>query len=178
MSNLLSAGPFGFGVVCIILNSRHSDSTKERPGHLLVPFTFQIIGWALVGVSFYITKNWAFQYCMLILAVGVHFTFVPIFWTWLTQELRGATTVAVSTAFVASFGTIGSIITPPLTSFILDKTDKNYMWVMMVLASFGVFCLIVGIVLAILLRFYPQEYYCIDDDEVSIKNKSPQGIYN
>src|SRR5687768_2223351 len=100
---------------------------------------------------------------MLILAVGVHFTFVPIFWAWLTQELKGGTTVAVSTAFVASFGTIGSIVTPPLTSFILERTNKNYLWVMTVLASFGIFCLFVGILLAILLRYYPQEEYLIID---------------
>jgi MFS family permease len=174
MSNLLSAGPFGFGVVCIIINSLHSDHTRERPGHLLVPFTVQIIAWALVGISFYITRNWAFQYSMLTLAVGVHFTFVPIFWAWLTAELKGGTTVAVSTALVASFGTIGSIVTPPLTTWILEIYNQNYLWVMVVLASFGFFCLLVGIILAFLLKKYPQEgnYLIIDNEESELtKNR-------
>jgi len=165
MSNLLSSGPFLFGVICIIINSRHSDYTNERQAHLLVPFTVQIIGWALVGVSFYFTTNWAFQYSMLILTVGFHFTFVPIFWTWLTQELKGGTTTAISTALVASFGTLGSIFTPPLTTFILDQTKKNYLWVMVVLACFGLFCLIVGIILAFLLKRYPQDYLIVDYHE-------------
>jgi len=173
MSNLLSAGPFCFGVICIIVNSKLSDYTGNRPAHLLIPFTVQIAGWAVVGVSYYITQSLAFQYSMLIITVGVHFTFVPIFWAWLTQELKGSTTVAVSTAFVASFGTLGSIFTPPLTTFILDNTG-SYLWVMVVLACIGGFCLFFGILLAILLRFFPERamsYQKLDDDNHELYKK-------
>jgi len=168
MSNLLSAGPFGFGVICILLVSKHSDYTGERPGHLLIPFMVQIAGWAVVGVSFYISGNLAFQYAMLTFTVGIHYAFVPIFWAWLVEELKGGTTVAVSTATVTSFGSLGSIITPFLTTFILNETG-TYLWVMVVLASIGGFCFIVGVALAILLRVFPENYEIIEDEELPKK---------
>jgi len=172
-SNLLSAVPFFFGAICIVINSWHSDKTGERPLHLFIPFAIQIAGWAAVGVSFYsFPDNLPLQLSLLTLTVGVHFTFVPIFWAWLTQELKGGTTVAVSTAFVASFGTLGSIFTPYLAEFI-EKETHNYMWVLIVLACIGGFCLLVGIMLVILLKCYPSnEYDILNDDQELNKKKT------
>jgi len=169
-SNLLSAPPFFCGVLCILANSYHSDRTNERPLHLLIPFGLQIVGWALVAVSFYYINNLAVQYCVLSFTVGVHYTFPPIFWAWLTQELKGGTTVAVSTAFVASFGTFAQIFTPSLTTFIVEKTG-SYMYVAVSLSAFGVFGMIIGITLCVLLRWYPQQYAIVDDENVKMTSK-------
>jgi len=137
-SNLLSAPPFFCGVLCILLVTNLSDRLQERPLHLLIPFSIQIIGWLLVGLSFYYDIHLAGQYLALCVTVGVHYTFTPIFWAWLTQELQGGTTTAISTAVVASFGTFAQIYTPPLTTLVRGKTG-SYMFVTLALSAFGFF---------------------------------------
>jgi len=169
-SNLLSAPPFFCGVLCILLITHTSDKYQERPLHLFIPFAIQMVGWLLVGLSFFYDIHLAGQYLALCLTVGVHYTFPPIFWAWLTQEMQGGTTTAISTAVVASFGTFAQIFTPSLTTYVNERTG-SYMYVMLALSGFGLFGLTIGLILVLSLRRNNQ-YTVVDDDfKLLEKNK-------
>jgi len=128
MANLLSAPPYLLSIAVLILVSWNSDRTRERPKHLFIPFSFQILAWGAVSLCFFFEAGLAALYTSVLIAVGIHYSFPPIFWAWLTQEFTKDTGVAVSTGWVATFGSLSQIWVPLMTSAIFESTN-SYVYV-------------------------------------------------
>jgi MFS family permease len=149
-SNLLSAVPFFVGGIFLAVNSYHSDLTQERPLHLLVPFGVHVLGWAVLAIFMYFDLHLYARYALLTFTVGLTFTWTPIFNAWLMETVPGGTFLAVATAFATAFGNLAQICAPYVTALITSHFG-SYMWVAVLVAIFGVFTIIIGVALYLLL---------------------------
>jgi len=116
------------------------------------------------------------QFFLLIITIGAHYTFSPIFWAWLMHDINshGGTFVAAATGFVGAFGTIAQIISPFITTYILD-TLGSYMWVTTINAIIGVVGIIFAIILLLVSRKFNRQSY-IDDQYTKMKKRSVEFI--
>jgi len=168
LSNLLSAPFYFFGVICLVANSYHSDRTNERPLHVLGPLLFQTLAWAWVAFCFFNKLEFPLLYMGVLISVGLHYTFSPVFWAWASQIFKNDTTSAASTAFIMSLGTSGQIWAPSVTSAIFVASG-SYGWATVMLIGFGILCFIPGIILTVAQKYRAQkEYNLLVDDPIDV----------
>jgi MFS transporter, ACS family, 4-hydroxyphenylacetate permease len=118
-SGMISAIPALCTIILMPLWSAHSDRTRERTWHTVLPLLVAITGWllnvfsptpvvSLVGLSMSLVGTFSAQ--------GIFFAFV-------TENISPAAR-PVGIATISAFGLIGAGISPPLTGFFKDLTGS------------------------------------------------------
>jgi MFS transporter, ACS family, tartrate transporter len=139
---LITAVPYVFASVVMVLNARHSDHTGERRLHVAVP---AFLGAAGVAVALYLDSPYLVMAAMTLCAVGVY-SAIPVIWQLPSAFLTGVG-AAAGIALINSFGNLSGFVGPYLTGWLQDLTG-SFRAGMFVVAAFmvlaGVIVLLVG----------------------------------
>jgi ACS family tartrate transporter-like MFS transporter len=110
---LLTAIPYGFAAVCMMLWGRHSDRAGERHWHLAAALLLGSVGFVLVGASDDLLLKMV-GLCMA--AVGIYAGLGP-FWSLPSLFLTG-TAAAAGIALINSIGNLGGFAGPYLIGWL------------------------------------------------------------
>ena len=116
---LMSAAPYAAGAIAMVIVGRHSDRTRERRWHVLVPALVSATGLALSTMS--TGPIWTVA-TLSIAMLGLASMFGP-FWA-LTTSTMGGVGAAASIALVNSVGNTGGFVGPYLLGAINDATHS------------------------------------------------------
>ena len=127
---LVTAVPYAFAAVAMVLWARHSDRTGERAGHVAVPV---FIGAVAIAAALYMDSPLAVMVCITVCAMGVYAA-IPVFWQLPTRLLSGVG-AAAGIALINSFGNLSGFLGPYLTGWLEDLTGsfRTGLWVVAVL---------------------------------------------
>jgi MFS transporter, ACS family, tartrate transporter len=126
---LITAVPYAFASVVMVLWARHSDRTGERAGHVA---TAAFIGAIAIAAALYMNSPLLVMTCLTICAIGVYAA-IPVFWQLPNTFLTGI-------GLINSFGNLSGFVGPYLTGWLQGLTGsfRAGMWVVagfMVLAG-------------------------------------------
>jgi MFS transporter, ACS family, tartrate transporter len=132
---LITAVPYVFASVAMMLWARHSDRTGERAGHVAIA-TF--VGAVAIAAALYMTSALLVMICITVCAIGV-FAAIPVFWQLPSAFLTGVG-AAAGIGLINSFGNLSGFLGPYLTGWLQDLTGsfRTGLWVVagfMVLAG-------------------------------------------
>ena len=99
---------------------RHSDQTKEKTWHIVVPVA---VG-ALCLVASVVVPGNAVKFALLCVAAACIFSPQPVFWTLPSSFLQGAS-AAAGLAVINSVGNLGGFIAQNVVPIIRDSTGSN-----------------------------------------------------
>ena len=141
---LLSAIPWVFGIIAMILVGRHSDATGERRWHYAIAAFISALGLVFAGL-------WGGANTVLavtgltIMCMGLQ-CLPPIFWTFPTAMLSGVA-AAAGIALINSIGNLAGFVSPYMVGWISDKTGSTDLGLFIIsacLALGGLIVLIIG----------------------------------
>jgi len=118
-TGFVTAIPFVFGTIAMILWSRHSDATRERVAHVGAPLLLTAVA---LAASAYITDHTITMVLLTIAAIGVFATF-SVFWTLPTAWLSG-TAAAGAIALINSIGNLAGFGGPYLVGWVKEATGS------------------------------------------------------
>ena len=127
-SGLLTAIPYLCAGICMVLNARHSDRTREKRYHILGPALLGCVGLLIAGFS----QSPAMGLLGLCIAASGILSSNILFWPLPTMFLTGAA-AAAGIGLVNSVGNLGGFVGPYLTGWARDAFG-NYAAGMVVLA--------------------------------------------
>lgn len=110
--------PYSFALVSMILVGRHSDQTRERRWHVIVPCIVAAIGFALCTQG--VRSPLAAAIGMNMAVAGV-VTAVPMFWA-LPTSFLGGTAAAAGIALVNCTGNLGGFFSPAIVGYLKTHT--------------------------------------------------------
>ena len=112
-AGVVTALPYAVGAVGMILWSRHSDATKERKWHTIIPFIAMVVG--LLAAAYSPTPTLT----MLSLCVAGFgfFAVLPVFWT-LPTAFLSISGAAAGIASVNSIGNLGGFFGPQMFGYL------------------------------------------------------------
>lgn len=139
---LLQAIPYALAAVAMVLNGRHSDKTRERKLHVIIPTLCCALGLTLSGIF----KQPVFAFASLCLAQMGISSYLGPYWALPTSFLAG-TAAAGGIALINSVGNLGGFAGPYLVGYIKEKTH-SFSAPLFVLAGF----VVVGAILVALLK--------------------------
>ncbi|CCE10956.1 putative transport protein (MFS superfamily); tartrate transporter [Bradyrhizobium sp. STM 3843] len=119
-TGFVTAIPYLFGTVAMILWARHSDATRERVFHVGAPLMLIAVALAL---SSYLTDPTLTMVVLTIAAIGVFCVF-GVFWTLPTAWLSG-TAAAGAIALINSIGNLAGFGGPYLIGWMKDTTGST-----------------------------------------------------
>lgn len=129
--SLLSALPYCFGLITILLVGWHSDKTNERRWHTALSMMAASAG-LLLSVVF---GNFApLAIAMLCITGAGNAGYLPGFWALPTSFLTG-TTAAAAIGLINSFGNLGGFVGPYVVGYLSTKTGSYYSGVLYLAAS-------------------------------------------
>lgn len=124
LSNLetgfVTAIPYLFGSVAMVLWGRHSDRTRERVWHVALPLFLTA---AALAASSYLSSPTATMVALTVAAIGVFCTFA-LFWTLPTAYLSG-TAAAGAIALINSIGNLAGFGGPYLIGWVKESTGST-----------------------------------------------------
>jgi ACS family tartrate transporter-like MFS transporter len=106
----LSAVPYLAGVIAMVLWARHSDTHRERVGHLWASTLAGAIGF--VALAFLLPIHWAAMIAICFAAMGVY-SANAVLWT-LPSELMTGTKAAVAIGVINSLANLSGVVAPGL----------------------------------------------------------------
>jgi len=118
MTGLLSALPYACAVVAMPLISAHSDRTRERHWHLILPMT---IGGTCLLLATLVHDNVTISLFMLCIATAATLSATPMFWTLPTSVMRGRA-AAIGIAAINSIGNLAGFASPSIVGYVNDRT--------------------------------------------------------
>ena len=123
---LVTAVPYAFAAVAMVLWARHSDRTGERAGHVAVA---AFVGAVAIAAALYMSSPLLVMVCITVCAIGVYAA-IPVFWQLPTRLLSGVG-AAAGIALVNSFGNLSGFLGPYLTGWLQDLTGsfRTGLWV-------------------------------------------------
>lgn len=145
MTGVVSAVPFVFGAVGMVVLSRHSDKTTERRGHVAVALGMAAVG---IGLSGFVDHPVLKMSLLCFAQIGVS-SVPPMFWPIPASFLTGAS-AAAGIAAINSLGNLSGFGGPFLMGWLKDATGSFTAG----LASLAVIAAI-GAVTVMLLRVNP-----------------------
>ncbi len=149
MSNLavtmLSIIPYVAVLFAMLFNGWHSDRTNERRWHTVIPLILGVIAFSLTILS---GSHFWFAFACLIVASSAN-AFLPSFWP-VPSAFLGESAAAASIGLINSIGNLGSLVTPSVIGYFLDKTHSFTPGFLYVIAS-----LLIAIFLMLTLRLRP-----------------------
>jgi MFS transporter, ACS family, tartrate transporter len=116
---LLSAIPYVFGAIGMVLTSRHSDRTGERRWHVAVA---ALVGGTAFAASAFVQTLVPSLILLSVAMLGLASMFGP-FWT-LTSSAVAGSGAAAGIALVNSVGNIGGYVGPDLLGYFRDTTHS------------------------------------------------------
>jgi MFS transporter, ACS family, tartrate transporter len=119
-TGFVTAIPYLFGTIAMILWARHSDATRERVAHVGGPLLLTALA---LGVSSYITDPTTTMIVLTVAAVGMFCTFA-VFWTLPTACLSG-TAAAGAIALINSVGNLAGFGGPYLIGWVKESTGNT-----------------------------------------------------
>jgi D-galactonate transporter len=119
-TGFVTAIPYAFGSVAMILWARHSDRTHERVWHVGLPLLLIAVALAASGV---VTNPTVTMVMLTVAAIGVFCTFA-LFWTLPTAWLSG-TAAAGAIAMINSIGNLAGFGGPYLIGFVKEATGST-----------------------------------------------------
>jgi MFS transporter, ACS family, tartrate transporter len=119
-TGFVTAVPYLFGTLAMILWARHSDATRERVMHIGAPLLLTALA---LGVSSYITDPTMTMVVLTVAAIGVFCTF-GVFWTLPTAWLSG-TAAAGAIALINSIGNLAGFGGPYLIGWVKEATGST-----------------------------------------------------
>jgi nitrate/nitrite transporter NarK len=119
-TGFVTAVPYVFGTVAMILWARHSDATRERVMHVGAPLLLTAISLAVCG---YMDSPGVTMVALVIAAIGVFCTF-GVFWTLPTAWLSG-TAAAGAIALINSIGNLAGFGGPYLIGWVKEVTGST-----------------------------------------------------
>lgn len=145
-SSLLAALPFAGACALMLVNSRHSDATRERRLHLAVPM---LAAGLLLTLALGV-RDPLLAYALLALAIALNWAATPVFWAATTEHLTGGTAAAAAIALINAVANITGVALPPLMGHLKDQSG-NYVGGLMLVAG----ALLLGAGVAASLRAAP-----------------------
>ena len=119
-TGFVTAIPYLFGTIAMILWARHSDATRERVAHVGGPLLLTALA---LGVSSYITDPAITMVVLTVAAIGIFCTFA-VFWTLPTPWLSG-TAAAGGIALINSIGNLAGSGGPYLIGWMKEATGNT-----------------------------------------------------
>jgi len=137
VSNLLTAPLFAVNFIVMLCLGYSSTRTKEHVLHIVITLSIAVVGWVVLATSFNYVGRFPLlvQYFVLLVVLVASSGFVPVFWAWMTQRMKG-TTAVVSIGLINSLGNASGLVAPIMTSAIVVGTG-SYLWVAGAAAIFG-----------------------------------------
>jgi MFS transporter, ACS family, tartrate transporter len=119
-TGFVTAIPYLFGTIAMILWARHSDATRERVAHVGGPLLLTAFA---LGAASYITDPATTMIVLTVAAIGIFCTFA-VFWTLPTAWLSG-TAAAGGIALINSIGNLAGFGGPYLIGWAKDATGST-----------------------------------------------------
>lgn len=119
-TGFVTAVPYLFGTVAMILWARHSDASRERVMHVGAPLL--LTGVAL-GICGYMDNPYVTMVALIVAAIGIFCTFA-VFWTLPTAWLSG-TAAAGAIALINSIGNLAGFGGPYLIGWVKEATGST-----------------------------------------------------
>lgn len=116
---LVTAIPYSLAAICMVLNGRHSDQTRERKLHVIVPVLLCAVGLCLSAIA----KQPVLALASLCVAqVGIS-SYLGPYWA-LPTSFLGGTAAAGGIALINSVGNLGGFVGPFAVGAIKEKTHS------------------------------------------------------
>src|SRR6516225_736103 len=119
-TGFVTAIPYLFGTIAMILWARHSDATRERVRHVGAPFFVTAIA---LAVASYLTDPTLTMVALTFAAIGI-FCIFGVFWTLPTAWLAG-TAAAGAIALINSIGNLAGFGGPYLVGWVKEATGST-----------------------------------------------------
>jgi D-galactonate transporter len=119
-TGFVTAVPYLFGTVAMILWARHSDATRERVMHVGAPLLLTAVA---LGICGYMDNPYVTMVALIVAAIGVFCTFA-VFWTLPTAWLSG-TAAAGAIALINSIGNLAGFGGPYLIGWVKEATGST-----------------------------------------------------
>ncbi|MEH2479748.1 ACS family tartrate transporter-like MFS transporter [Nitrobacteraceae bacterium AZCC 2146] len=119
-TGFVTAIPYLFGSIAMVLWAQHSDQTRERVWHVGLPL---LLTAAALGVSGYTTDPMLTMIALTVAAIGIFCTFA-LFWTLPTAWLSG-TAAAGGIALINSIGNLAGFGGPYLIGWVKELTGST-----------------------------------------------------
>src|SRR5437588_125223 len=119
-TGFVTAVPYLFGTVAMILWARHSDATRERVMHVGAPLLLTAVA---LGVCGYMDNPHVTIVALIAAAIGIFCTF-GVFWTLPTAWLSG-TAAAGAIALINSIGNLAGFGGPYLIGWVKEATGST-----------------------------------------------------
>ena len=116
---LLSILPYVAVLLAMLFNGWHSDRTNERRWHTAIPLMLGAVAFALTILS---GSHFWFAFVCLIVASSAN-AFLPSFWP-VPSAFLGESAAAASIGLINSIGNLGSLVTPSVIGYFLDRTHS------------------------------------------------------
>lgn len=126
---MVTAIPYAFATVGMILWSFHSDKTNERRWHLVAAQFLAAFGLCAAALS----SNHLLEIVMITVSTVGVWAAIPVFWTQPPTFLTG-TAVAAGIAMINSIGNLGGFVGPYIVGVVKQFTG-NFSMALMVLAA-------------------------------------------
>jgi MFS transporter, ACS family, tartrate transporter len=119
-TGFVTAIPYLFGTIAMILWARHSDATRERVKHVGAPFFLTAIA---LAISSYLTDPTLTMLALTFAGIGI-FCIFAVFWTLPTAWLSG-TAAAGAIALINSIGNLAGFGGPYLVGWVKEATGST-----------------------------------------------------
>ena len=119
-TGFVTAVPYLFGAVAMVLWARHSDATHERVAHVGLPLLLTAAALAVCG---YMDNPYVTMVALVVAAIGTFCTFA-LFWTLPTAWLSGSA-AAGAIALINSIGNLAGFGGPYLIGWVKEATGST-----------------------------------------------------
>jgi ACS family tartrate transporter-like MFS transporter len=137
MSNLavtlLSMIPYVAVLFAMLINGWHSDRTGERRWHTAIPLIFSATAFLLTIL--FGSHFWVAFACLTVASMAN--AFLPAFWP-MPSAFLGESAAAASIGLINSIGNLGSLATPWVIGYFLDRTQSFTGGFLYVIASMSI----------------------------------------
>ncbi len=156
---LVSAIPYLFGGIGMILWGRDSDRSGERRWHLVSGAAVAAAGYLWAALA----PTAGLSFIGLCVATAGIWSMFGVFWA-LTGDLLGGIAAAAGMALINSFATLGGFVGPVLIGLLKEKT-ASFTGSLLALAAFAA----VTVVLALFLRNYGRDETRMDPSPGAVR---------
>jgi MFS family permease len=118
---LLTAIPYGFGAIAMVVLGRNSDRFAERRVHFALAALLGAVG---IVISNLFRQNTLIAMVGLTLATMGILSTLPLFWPMPTDMLAG-TAAAAGIAWINSLGNLGGFFAPAIVGWFTDLTKRS-----------------------------------------------------
>jgi MFS family permease len=117
----LFAAPYAVTAAMMVLNSWHSDRTRERRGHVSAAY---FMGGAALILSVILSGHFWLSYALLCLAIPGPFAAMAPFWSNLGETLPG-NALGVAAGLINAFGNLGGFVGPFIVGWLLKEYQST-----------------------------------------------------